>query len=164
MNEEEIADLVAYLDGEADEKTVREVEEKLGRDASIRAEADALQRTWDLLDYLPKPEPATDFTHRTLERVSALRPRIPPPRRWRWRSGAAIVGWAAALLLAITSSYWLAKKPTMSDRGAVVEQAEIDQLLARDRRLVENYRTYEHVDDVEFLWALSDPDLFGDDS
>src|SRR5205807_1310847 len=63
--------------------------------------------TWALLDFLPKPEPSTDFTARTLSRVGVVRP-VPsawglaapqaPRRRWvGWAGAAAAV--AAALVV-----------------------------------------------------------------
>ena len=74
LSEEEMADLVAYLDGEADPETERAVEAKLSLDPATRAEAELLRRTYDLLEYLPRPEPSPDFTHKTVERISAFRP------------------------------------------------------------------------------------------
>ena len=65
LNDEERDELVAYLDGELDEQAARDVEARLGRDPRAKAEAEALRRTWNLLDYLPRPEPSGDFTHRT---------------------------------------------------------------------------------------------------
>ena len=91
LSDEERDELVAYLDGEADAATQRALEAKLSRDPRARAEAEALRRTWALLDFLPKPEPSTDFTARTLSRVGVVRP-VPsawglaapqaPRRRW----------------------------------------------------------------------------------
>ena len=72
-NEQEQADLVAYLDGELTGEAARTLEAKLSLDPQARAEADALRRTWELLDYLPRPEPSARFTHRTLERLSPVR-------------------------------------------------------------------------------------------
>jgi anti-sigma factor RsiW len=144
--------LVAYLDGELDEDEAREMEIRLSRDPTTRAEAEALRRTWELLDHLPRPEPSPNFTHRTLERVtggvSSSRPR--QPRHWpRW------VAYAAGVLLALMSGYlagfhMIPWKPSEKD-------------LARDLRLIENYRLYEHVDSLDFLRELDHPDLFGDD-
>src|SRR2546425_12605265 len=100
------SNLVAYLDDELDERTARAVEATLQSDPRIRAEAEALRRAWDLLDYLPKPEPTAAFMHRTLDRISALRPAIVArPARRRWRSGGPGIGWAAALLLATAGGY-----------------------------------------------------------
>src|ERR1700757_428871 len=74
LSDEERDDLVAYLDGELKGAAARSVEARLGRDQAIRAEADSLKQAWDLLDYLPRPEPSPSFTHRTLDRVATLRP------------------------------------------------------------------------------------------
>src|SRR5437764_5906332 len=116
-------DLVAYLDGELDEETARALEAKLSLDSAVRAEADQLRRTWELLDYLPKAEPSASFTHRTLDRVSALRPGGAEPagagRRRPWLVG---LGWAAAALLAVTVGYagvHLVYPPDRSDEELV---------------------------------------------
>src|SRR5947208_292785 len=74
LDDEQREDLVAYLDGELDEEAARALEAKLSLDSAVRSEADQLRRTWELLDYLPKAEPSPNFTHRTLDRVSAIRP------------------------------------------------------------------------------------------
>lgn len=63
------ADLVAYLDGELDVEAARRVEARLAVDPQARARAAALQKTFDLLDCLPRPEPSPDFVRRTLERI-----------------------------------------------------------------------------------------------
>src|SRR2546423_15225564 len=71
LSDEDRENLVAYLDGELDAKTARTLEAKLHLDAEARAEAEALRRTWEMLDYLPRPEPTATFSSRTLERVTA---------------------------------------------------------------------------------------------
>src|SRR5262249_21284036 len=77
LSEEELADLVAYLDGEADGETAAPVGPKLRLAPRARPEAEALRRTSALLDFLPRPDPSTDFTQRTVERLSAFRPATP---------------------------------------------------------------------------------------
>jgi len=99
LNEEERANLVAYLDGELDEAKARALEARLSTDPRARAEADSLRRTWDLLDYLPRTEASTSFTHRTLEKLAVqtgVRPIVRRRLPW-WLRAAA---WAAAVLLA----------------------------------------------------------------
>ena len=94
LTEQEKADLVALLDGELTGEPARALEAKLSLDPAARAEAEALKRTWDLLDFLPKAEPTPSFTHRTLEKLTPIGPAQPPaaPRRLkRWFVGA---GWA----------------------------------------------------------------------
>jgi anti-sigma factor RsiW len=147
---EEKADLVAYLDGELDAKTKSAIEARLRADPRARAEVDAMSRVWELLDYLPQPQPSPTFTHRTLERITGLRPAA--RRRPAWLLG---LGWAAGLLLAAGASfagvYWL------------LPRDKTDAALARDLRILENRRLYEPVEDIDYLWELGRPDLFGDE-
>src|SRR5262249_40048474 len=56
LSEDERADLVAYLDGETTGDAKRAIEAKLNLDPVWRAEAASLKRTWNLLDYLPRPD------------------------------------------------------------------------------------------------------------
>src|SRR5437868_14946863 len=99
LNDQERADLVAYLDGELDADASQALETRLARDPVARAELEQLRRTWELLDYLPQPEPSAAFTHRTLERVGPVgagtQPRLIQRRLPAWAFGA---GWAAAVL------------------------------------------------------------------
>jgi len=68
------AELVAYLDGELDEATARQVEARLARDPAARSRAAELKKSFDLLDYLPRPEPSPTFTTRTLDKLPAVKP------------------------------------------------------------------------------------------
>jgi anti-sigma factor RsiW len=157
VNDDERDDIVAYLDGELPPAAARAVESKLQVSASIRAEADAFKRTWDLLDYLPRPGPSASFTHRTLERVSVMQPRIAMPRRMLpWRLLAFGVGWAAALVVAGAVGF-----ASVGPRTPPREPA--DEELARDLRVIENKKLYERVEDLDFLKQLDNPELFGDD-
>jgi hypothetical protein len=106
LSDKDRADLIAYLDGELNERAAREVETRLHRDPTARAEVEALRRTWALLDYLPRPEPSAHFTHRTLTRVEAVRTHLVLPRtRPRWQLWALGLGWVAALMLAGFGGY-----------------------------------------------------------
>jgi len=154
LNDDERADLVAYLDGQLDDDKAREVAARLSLDPKARAEADALNRVWDLLDYLPRAEPSPTFTHRTLERVSVLRTGSPLVRRRR-RWGLAL-GWAAGVLLAAAAGF--------AGVAFLVPRDRTDEGLARDLRVIENKRLYDGVDDMDFLWELSGRELFGDDN
>jgi anti-sigma factor RsiW len=167
LSDEERAQLVAYLDGEADEATQRELEARLSRDPQARAEAEALQRTWALLDFLPKPEPSTDFTTRTLSRVGAVRPApsawaatVPTTaragRRWAWWAGTA-----AAVTVAVALGFVAGRRPATPAPPA---DPESDPLLVQDLRVIDNLSLYAAADSLEFLKALDDPDLFGEDA
>ncbi len=164
LSDEDRANLVAYLDGELDANSARALEARLANDPRARAEAETLRRTWEMLDYLPRAEASTTFTHRTLERLAVQSPTRTTPRPRRplpWWLLAA--GWAAGLILAVAGGMGAANllwppPPVVAD-----DTAEVEAQLARNRRLVENRRLYENVDDFDFLRALDSPDLFGDD-
>ena len=154
LNEQEKADLVAYLDGELAGEAARSLEAKITLDPAARSEAETLKRTWDLLDYLPRPQPSPSFTNRTLERLTPVRAKAALRKRRPWLVGA---GWAAALLAAVAAGYagvGLAVRPP----------ANPDQDLARDLRVIENKRYYDRVDDLDYLKQLDQSDLFGDDA
>jgi anti-sigma factor RsiW len=158
LTDEERMELIAYLDGEATGDAKRAVEAKLSLDPAWRAEAAAFKRTWELLDFLPRPEPKADFTSRTLSKLEPIRrppsaTKIDPRRRRRWLVAAAC---AAALLLAALTGYAGCRALTRSGAG----EAE----LTRDLRVIENKRHYDLIDDFEMLQELDDPDLFGEES
>jgi hypothetical protein len=114
LSEQEQADLVAYLDGELKGQAAHAVEARLVRDAAVRAEADSLKKAWDLLDFLPRPEPSPNFTHRTLSRVNPVQKTaaaaaiaLPPASSGAlWRLALA-AGWLACLALAAVGGFLL---------------------------------------------------------
>jgi anti-sigma factor RsiW len=159
LNDEDRANLTAYLDGELDEEAAQTLEAKISQDPAARAEVEELKRAWSMLDYLPRPSPSTTFTHRTMERLSlegraAETGKMPAATRpWgRW------LGWTAACVLAGAVGYFgsgrlFAPQPT----------TEADEPLVEQLHVIEKWRTYEFVDDLDFLKALEHPDLFGDE-
>jgi anti-sigma factor RsiW len=170
LSNEDRANLVAYLDGELDEKASLALEAKLGIDPHARTEVEQLKRTWDLLDHLPKPAPSSRFTHRTMERLAIqtaptrMSARLSP----RWRPSSMLVGVAASALVASGVGFMGARWLSPPRQTPVqVSGGEIDpEALLRDRRVIENRRLYEQVVSFDFLRELSnpdDPDLFGDD-
>jgi anti-sigma factor RsiW len=158
LTDDERADLIAYLDGEMHGEAARKLEARLSRDKVWRAEAASLKHAWDLLDCLPRPEPTTSFTNRTLERIAPIKAaRVGDDSLWnRCRRPVLGVGWAAALVLAFLAGaggfHLFSGSSEPSDRE-----------LVRDLRLIENKRLYEVGDSLEFLRQLDHPDLFGDD-
>ena len=163
LNDDDWAEVTAYLDGELDGGAARSVEAKLNRDAAMRAEVDALQKTWEMLDYLPQPEPSTTFTSRTLERISVLRPvsaqpAVPGVVRYPW---VFAVGWAAAVLIAASLGFTaVSLLAPRAEKAAVQTNPELfDQQLVQDLGVIENKRLYDHVDNIEFVKELAGQDL-----
>ena len=175
LSEEERAELVAYLDGELPKPAALALEAKLNTDPRLRSEVDTLRGTWEMLDYLPKPQPSANFTSRTLDRVSAIRPvgrasgvsHAPGNREraLRWQSWRLGIGWAAAVMVAAVAGYggghWFSQRTTSPTSKDAVD---LQPQLVKDFRIIENRHLYEHVDDMDFLRALLDPELFGEEN
>lgn len=157
LDDRENEDLVAFLDGELSGEEAREIERRLSLDPTARAEADTLRRTWDLLDFLPRPEPSASFTEKTLTRLSSIRSDTLRPRPpWRdWRSIGFAMVWMGSLAVATLFGYQGYKH---------LGPADPDRELAKDLRVIENKRYYDLVDDMDFLTNLAQPELFGEES
>jgi hypothetical protein len=128
-------------------------------------EVDTLRCTWEMLDYLPKPQPSGNFTSRTLDRVSAIRPVSRPLKiRGGWRPWVLGTGWAAAVFVAAVAGYegghWLGSR---TQPPATRHAVNVQPQLVQDFRVIENRHLYEHADDLDFLRALLDPELFGEE-
>jgi anti-sigma factor RsiW len=158
LNEREQADLVAYLDGELKGDAARRVESRIVREPAVREEAAALRRAWDMLDFLPLPEPTDQFLHRTVERIAPLTVQIgaAATTERRWPRRLALAGWAAALVLALAGGFGLSRVGTPREPG--------EPELVRDLFVIENKRAYEPSEDLDFVRELDAPDLFGDDA
>jgi hypothetical protein len=163
--------LVAYLDGELDDRTARALEAKLSRDSQARAELEALKRTYNLLDFLPRGEASSQFASKTLDRLATVSPATVAvdaepgssgaqarrtPARWPY-----VAGWCCTILFATffayfaTRAYWLRKRPVLP--------ADPDVALVQDLRLYENKRLYDQVDEINFLRSLDVSNLFSDE-
>ncbi|MHB1422020.1 MAG: anti-sigma factor family protein [Gemmataceae bacterium] len=155
FSEQERADLVAYLDGELSGTAARALEAKLSLNSAARAEADALRRTWELLDFLPRSQPSSRFTRQTLQRLTPIR--TGEQRNWRrWRMRCLGLSWAAALLMAGWCGY--------AGYNWIVPRQPGERELLQDLRILENKRIYERMEDVDFWRALDTPELFGEES
>ncbi|HEY2787655.1 MAG TPA: hypothetical protein VGJ05_22045 [Fimbriiglobus sp.] len=154
----EDADLIAYLDGEADPDAARRLETELAKNPAARTKAEALRKTYDLLDYLPKPEPSPTFATKTLTKLDAMsgsRPRIQttlsqPP------SAARLGPWIAAGLLAVAFGFgvhWIAR-PYLNRPG------EPD---LADLPIIDRLPLYAGIDDLDYAKQLAAADLFGED-
>jgi hypothetical protein len=154
-------DLIAYLDGELDGPEAEAVEARLALDPAARTRADSYKKTFDLLDYLPRPEPSADFATRTLTRLQPATGYEPRATR----SGASasrvarrspLLPWLLAGVLAAVGGY----VAHAALRQFVDRPAGSGELSYDDVRVIENLPLYLGVDDLGFLRALDDADLF----
>ena len=98
LTPQEQENLTAYLDHELDDAGSEAVTAALSRRPEVRKEAETLRKTWEMLDYLPRPQAPKSFTEQTLTRLSSTKG-ILLQQGMKWRR-YAIAGWAACLLTA----------------------------------------------------------------
>ena len=164
-------DLIAYLDGELDADDSRTVESKLAFDAATRAKAEEYKKTYDLLDYLPKPEPSATFTARTLTKLqpvvavpaspsgstpvlSGVAGPASPRRVW-----PALFVWVFALVAVGAAGYFghLLALPYLNP------PKEVEKFDQADLPLIHDLPLYLGVDDLDFIRKLREADVFEDD-
>ena len=150
----ERANLVAYLDGELPEGEARVISAKLTQSATARREAETLGKTWEFLDYLPRPEPSRDLSERTILRVRTLHEAGGKLERTFLQGGRKLLwfaAWTACISLAFGLGWgltrWVVPNPTAR--------------LARDLSIAEHLNEYRAVGEYSFLKMLADSSEFG---
>ena len=144
--------LVAYLDGELDDESSRQIEQRLTSDSALRDQLSRLERTWDALDELEQVEADEDFTRTTIEMVAVAAEeeyqqeieQRPVRERRRWLIGS--VGLAAACLAGFVAVWGFTPDP--------------NQQLIEDLPVLQRLDEYQQVDDIEFLLLLREQKLF----
>lgn len=153
----ERANLVAYLDGELTEPERRALSTKITQSVTARREIETLQRTWDLLDYLPRPEASEDFATRTL--TIALDPGT------RGEKVSAIAGRAKVLLARVAVLLGVATA-TLATGYAAARWIWPDpsSRLVRDLPIAEHLDEYREVGSFDFLRLLENSPAFAEDA
>lgn len=152
-------ELVAYLDDELDTAACAAIERRLADDEAYRQKLLELQKTWDLLDSLPRANVGEKFTQTTVELVvqraaedvQQQRSRR-DLRRWFLRAGTL-----AAAVVAGLAGFAVVHRVT----------SRANEQLVRDLPVIESIDAYEYAESVEFLRQLDKSGLFaseGDDS
>ncbi|WP_165221242.1 anti-sigma factor family protein [Aquisphaera insulae] len=147
LNPEERGNLTAYIDGELTENEARSIATKLSLSGTARRELESLKKTWELLEYLPRPPASDGFPDRTMESIRAIEA---PSTSWTQDADFWFrQGWKLTLCLAVTLAA-LASGYAFS-RWGLPDPAE---RLARDRSIAEHLDEYQEVGSFEFLEAL----------
>ena len=142
---EERSNLVAYLDGELNDAQARAIATKLTQSLTARREVDALQKTWEMLDLLPRPKASEDFTFRTLSvTIQQGEGRIASAASDLARRAGIGLALAAASAALFVLGYFLTLRiwPNPTAR------------LARDLPIAESLDEYRDVGSFEFLKQL----------
>jgi hypothetical protein len=144
--------LVAYLDGELDAEASRRIEELLATEPKIREQLHRLERSWELLDRLPRAEVEPSFTQTTVEMIALAeveeqqKLQADLPKR---RFGAA-VAWMSAVMATALVGFWLVRFVWPSPNEPLLQNLAV----------IENLDLYEQARDLDFLKKLSTLGLF----
>jgi anti-sigma factor RsiW len=147
--------LVAYLDGELDDRTTKRIQQSLETDPDLRHRLESLSGAWAMLDQLEQPQAKTDLAESTLEMVavaaqdeieksSAIR-----PVKRLGRYGAVALGLLATIFIGFICVSLLKPDP--------------NRQLLEDLTVVQRLDEYRQVDSIEFLRELRKSELFSED-
>ena len=144
LSPDERSNLVAFLDGELPEALAQVIATKLTQSVTARREADLLRKTWDYLDFLPRPLASKNFTARTLAEAELLDgrgDRIASAASDLGRRVLLAVGWGAAAVVLCAAGYLITARlwPNPSAR------------LTTDLSIAESLDAYREVGGIEFL-------------
>ena len=157
LSDLERSNLVAYLDGELPETEADYLRTKITQSVTARREIESLEKTWELLDYLPRPEAPEALLSRTMTQVEALDARGGKLEEAAGRAGriaAQVLACVAVGALFLAAGYaatrWLWPDPT--DR------------LVRELPLAEHLDEYRAVGSFEFLKLLDTSPALGEEA
>jgi len=154
LSPDERADLVAYLDGELPDAHARLISTKLTQSATARREVEILKKTWELLDFLPRPKAPPEFSERTISRIHRLE-----LEGHSWEPLVALWSLQAARVIA----YVIVVVVSLGVGYVVTRYAWPDPSarMARDLTLAEHLDEYLEVGSFEFLSQLAASNEFG---
>lgn len=145
--------LAAYLDNELSETERAMVETRLAEDEAFRLRLDELDRTWDMLDTLPKADlDDENFVRTTVEMITVQASQEIEEFRQKQRQSATVGQIAIALaLVALVGAGYFATQWALS---------RPDRVLVDNLPVVENIDEFEQIEEVEFLELLKNEGLF----
>ena len=153
LTKEHRENLVAFIDGELEEETYRDLEKTVADNPVARHEIDILKKPWGLLDYLDRPDASDNLIEKTmteLKVVSDPKKEFEMPQWWsKVRQGLAYSISVAGILVAVVGGYLTATRwiPSQADE------------IARDLPVIKNYDELNEIGSVAFLELLKEQNL-----
>lgn len=141
-------DFVAYLDGNANPATRRQVEEHLHGCAACRERAEEFRALWSVLDEVPVISPSPAFDAAVRQRVAA------EPRRagwWAWLVPSPRLGFATAAVVALAMWLSFTHVPTQPAVAATPRNSETEFAMIRDLPVLEDYDVLQGFDALSEL-------------
>lgn len=145
--------LVAYLDGELEDNLTQQIDQVLAKSEVARHEVEALARTWELLDFLPKPAARDNFTERTIAtlKVSEVRPRlVDQPWFGYVRRGSIGAVWVAGLAVCAMLGFYITSRAVPNPQTRLLSNLP----------LVKDLDLYLEVPDLYFVNELQKSAVF----
>ncbi len=146
--------LVAYLDGELPESDARDIEQSLASDPAMRAEVEQLNRAWDMLDLLPRPNASGEFSSRTLATLKVSGATTALPNEHSAAPTVAIVATKPMRFGIHPLVAWSAGLVAISLLGFVVGRMTArpdNDVWLDDLALIEQLDVYREIGDAKFL-------------
>lgn len=153
LSAEQRDNLVAYLDGELAEVETQQIDQVLARSEVARHEVEALARTWELLDLLPKANATDGFTDRTLTTLRLAEVRtsvVDQPWFQHVRRGLLVVVSLVLLSLCGYAGYQIALTAIPNPQADLLSRLP----------LLENLDVYLEIRDLTFVNELQRSGLF----
>lgn len=159
----QLTQLVAYLDGELPAEASERVEQQLSADPPLRQQADALDRTWQMLSLLEEVPASAEFVGKTLATIQTLPATDSDSTDTRSRvttifSHGRLLSLAIGLTLgfaATTIGFSLARNDGLRN------SARRDIEILRQLDLLQRYPELRAIPDEAFLQALAAADTAG---
>lgn len=157
LTTEDRDNLAAYLDGELDDESTRRIEEILTNNTVARNDVEALARTYEFLDDLPRPKAPEDFAEKTVATAKLEGYRKPITEENWYRRGKeylVLTVWTAFLVATASVGYALSHHWYSTPQDVLIDELQV----------IKNMDVYsEFNNDVQFLEQLSgQPSLLQD--
>lgn len=152
-------DLAAYLDGELSREETLALETRLATDPALRRELGQLQKTWDMLDVLPRAKADESFSTTTMSLAADLVKKDAAARN-AFRFSPRFITTIVGLLLAIASlsaGYFAVTYASRQPQREINEELHLLTNFVTYSRLSENYLGDKN---LEFLKLLQSSGLF----
>ena len=144
--------LVAYLDGELDAQSVRQMEDRLAVEPDLRGKMTSLEQTWNLLDALGTVPADKELVRSTMEVVTLTIAKEvnEDEKRLEQRKWLDRLVMVATVLMFGIIGYQL----------AVLVGIHRQNQLLKDIPIIQHINLYKEIDSFDFLQALSEKRVF----
>lgn len=149
-------ELIAYLDDQLSAAERARVESRLAEDEAYRLRLALLERSWEMLDILPRPEPQADFARSTVEMTAVRAQADLEQKKVRQFRASRLRFWFLGVAAIAATAAGFA--------GVLMVLTAEDRRLVRDLPVIERVEEYRSVDNVEFLKMLEKAGLFAEES